>query len=170
MPLPLTVLRVLTTALLLSPIAPAALIAVAPRPAIAQTAQSAKVEADRLLQAGIQAYQAGKTTEALATFQQALLLFRQIGDRVNEWRSLGWMGGIYNRLGQLPKALELQQQALSITQQIGDRSGTGNSLNNIGFIYDRLGQYAKALEFYQQALAISQEIGDRAGSVWHRGS
>ncbi len=149
--------------LLLSVTVMSPMIVVVSLPALAETQLGRKAEAERLLEAGIQAYKAGKTTEALETFQKALLIFRQIGDRRNEWRSLGWMGVVYSRIGQPQKALELQQQSLVITQQIGDRSGEGNTLNNIGLIYDSLGQYQQALEVYQYALAILKQIHDRFG-------
>ena len=132
-------------------------------PAVAQTTQDRKAEAEKLLQLGIQQYQQGKSQAALETFEKAISLFRQFGDRLNEGRSLGWMGFIYSRIGQPQKGLELHQQALIITREIRDRSGEGNSLNNIGGIYSGLGQYPKALEYYQQALAIRKEIGDRSG-------
>jgi hypothetical protein len=76
MPLRSTVLRVLTTVLLLSPAVLLSLTPDALLPVQAQTVQDRKAEADRLLQAGIQAYQAGKTTEALEIFQKLLLISR----------------------------------------------------------------------------------------------
>jgi CHAT domain-containing protein/tetratricopeptide (TPR) repeat protein len=157
------VLQTLTTTLLLFQAVPFVLFADAHLPVHAQTTQNPKTEAERLLETGIQQYQAGQTTEALTTFEKALRGFRQTGDRENEWRSLGWMGLVYSRIGQIQQALELHQQALIIAKAINYRSGEGSTLNNIGGIYHRLGQYPKALEFFQQTLAIRKEIGDRSG-------
>jgi CHAT domain-containing protein/Tfp pilus assembly protein PilF len=132
-------------------------------PAIAQTTQDRKTEARHLFELGIQYYKTDKTAEALEPFQQALVLFRQLGDRDGEGQSLNTIGLIYSRLGQYAKALEFYQQALVLRKQVGDRAGEGTMLNNIGGIYDRLGQYSDALEFYQQALALRKQLGDRVG-------
>ncbi|MDK2411717.1 tetratricopeptide repeat protein [Aphanizomenon sp. 202] len=128
-----------------------------------QTTQNQKDEADRLTEKGTQQYKQGQFQAALATFQQALAIEKEIGDRAGVGSTFNKIGGIYDSLGQYPKALDYYQQALAIIQKIGDRHGIGQSLNNIGGIYDSLGQYPKALDFYQQALAIRKQIGDHAG-------
>jgi CHAT domain-containing protein len=163
MPLHSNVLRVLTTALLISPIAPTALITVVPQPAIAQTAQSAKVESDRLLQKGQEFIGKRQFSTALEAVQQALVLYRKMADQAGEGDALYSLGDIYYDQSQYPRALEFYQQSLVLRQATGDRKKQGVTLNDIGLIYSRLGQYPKALELYQQALAIRKEIGDRSG-------
>jgi tetratricopeptide (TPR) repeat protein len=68
-------------------------------PVLAQTQNDRKAEGDRLFQAGSQAYQAGKTTEALEIFQKALSIFRQTGDHVGESNTLNTIGAIYKAQG-----------------------------------------------------------------------
>ena len=58
-----------------------------------------KTEADRLLQQGIQQYRVSQFREALASWQQALDLYRDIGDRAGESTSLNNIGLTYNKLG-----------------------------------------------------------------------
>jgi tetratricopeptide (TPR) repeat protein len=108
---------------------------------IAQLAEAKEqiLEANRLSQLGIQQFNNGQTQPALETFQQELELRRQLGDRQGELITLGWLGGINQRLGKYQQALQFFQDALEIAQDIGDRSGEGTSLNNIGLIYSRLG-------------------------------
>ena len=158
-----TVLRVLTTAVLLTTTVPLALIVETQSPALAQSAQNSKAEAGQLNQQGMQQLRRAEYRQALESFQKALALSKSVGDRSNQGQSLNNIGGIYDSLGQYAKALEFYQQALAIRKDIGERSGEGQSLNNIGGIYDSLEQYAKALEFYQQALAIRKDIGERSG-------
>ncbi len=108
---------------LLAVASPGSLISTSLLPASAQTTHNRKAEADQLLQQGIQQYRQGKSQEALKTFQAAIALFKQLGDRENEWRALGWIGTVYGRLGQMQKALELHQQALILAREIRYRSG-----------------------------------------------
>jgi len=132
MPLPLNILRVLTTALFLISIAPTALITVVPPTALAQSAQNGKAEAEQLNKQEMQQFQRAEYRQALESFQKALTLFKSVGNRKGEGTTLNNIGFIYDNLGQYPKALEFYQQALAIRKEIGDRPGKGITLNNIG--------------------------------------
>jgi CHAT domain-containing protein/tetratricopeptide (TPR) repeat protein len=131
----------------------------------AQTSQDWTIEADKLLEQGIQQYQRSQYQAAIKFWQQALAIYQQIKDRNGEANSLGNLGSAYNSLGQYPKAIEFHQQSLAIQREIGDRNGEGISLNNLGNAYNYLGQYPKAIEFHEQSLAIQREIGDRNGQA-----
>jgi CHAT domain-containing protein/uncharacterized protein HemY len=133
--------------------------------AMAQTTtnQQRKAEADRLLQQAVQQYRQSQFREALRNLEQALVIYREIGDRKGEGGTLMGIGNVYNNLGEYPKALDFYQQALAIRRQVGDKAGEGGTLNNIGAVYNYLGEYPKALDFYQQALAIRRQVGDKAG-------
>ncbi|WP_374875466.1 CHAT domain-containing protein [Microseira sp. BLCC-F43] len=129
----------------------------------ASSLQDRKAETTRLLQQGQQQFRQSQFREALQTFQQALVIAREIGDKTLTAIALNNIGAVYYYLSQYPKALEFYQQALAIRREAGDKAGEGKTLNNIGSVYDNLSQYPKALEFYQQALAIRREAGDKAG-------
>lgn len=137
----------------------------APLPAQAQTAPDRKAEAERLNDEGIQQYKQGQFREALQKFQEALVIFREIGDRKEEWVMLNNIGKAYNRLSQYPQALEFYQQALAIARERGNRQDEGKTLYNIGDVYDSQSHYSRALEFYQQSLAIRRELGDHKNQV-----
>ena len=120
-------------------------------------AQSLYNEGERLRQLG--------TTEsfqqALDKFQQALLLFRVMGDRNGEADALDSIGRVY---GSRQQALDYLQQALAIWREVGNRRGEAKTLKNIGDRYHFI-QPQQALNYYQQALQISREIGDRSGEA-----
>jgi len=126
-------------------------------------ASDRQAEADRLFQQGIEQYQVSQFREALRSWEQALVIYREIGDRRGEGNALGNLGIAYANLGQYQPAIDLYEQQLVITRQIGDRRGEGNALGNLGIAYANLGQYQPAIDLYEQQLVITRQIGDRRG-------
>jgi len=129
--------------------------------ALAQTQVERKAEADRLLQQGLQQLKISQFQAALQSWQQALIIYRQIKDRQSEGKALGSLGLAYYSLGDYAKAIEYQQQLLAIAREIKDRQSEGKALGSLGLAYLSLGDYAKAIEYQQQLLAIAREIKDR---------
>ncbi len=101
--------------------------------------------------------------KAIDYYEQAIEIYRKIGNRPGEGNSLGNLGLAYDRLGDYRKATERHEHSLVISHEIGDRLGEGASLGNLGNSYIRLGNYRKAIEYHEQCLAISREIGNRLG-------
>ncbi|MGI8504425.1 MAG: CHAT domain-containing protein, partial [Hassallia sp.] len=128
---------------------------------LAQTTDARKAEADRLKEQGIQQAQTSQFEAALKSFQQALIIYREIKDRESEGAALGNLGAAYISLGNYAKGIEYEQQHLAIAREIKDRQGEGSALGNLGLAYLSLGNYAKAIEYEQQWLAIAREIKDR---------
>ncbi|MCT7950221.1 CHAT domain-containing protein [Ancylothrix sp. C2] len=122
-------------------------------------------EAKRLFYLGKEQCDKSRFPEAIASWQQALTIFRKIGNRQGEANSLGSLGNAYNSLGQYQQALDYHQQSLTIAREIGYRQGEANSLGNLGVAYYSLGQFQKAINYHQQSLEISREIGYRQGEA-----
>ncbi|MEP0855558.1 tetratricopeptide repeat protein [Trichocoleus sp. DQ-U1] len=132
----------------------------AAQPALAQTSANRKAEADRLREEGNQQLDTSQFQAALQSYQQALAIYKEIGDKEGEADCLNNLGRAYNNLGQYQKAIEFSQQSLVMAREIGSRQVEAKSLRNLGVAYGSVGQYQKAIEFYQQSLAIAREIGD----------
>jgi CHAT domain-containing protein len=130
---------------------------------LAQTPDARKAEADRLLQQGIQQAQTSQFEAALQSWQQALIIYREIKDHKGEGQALGNLGLAYHFLGNYTKAIEYHQQDLANARDIKDRKGEGDALGNLGIAYRNLGEYAKAIEYQQQRLAIARDIKDPLG-------
>jgi CHAT domain-containing protein/Tfp pilus assembly protein PilF len=120
-------------------------------------------EADRLYQQGKQQTQTSQFQAALQSFEQALIIYRKIGDFRGEGLTLNYLALVENRQGNHLQALDLYQQALAIFSKISDRWNSGTALNNLGRTYISLGRYPEALESYQKALAIRRAVGDKEG-------
>ena len=129
--------------------------------AMAQSAEECKVEADRLLEQGIEQANVSQFREALQSWEQALAIYREIGDRQGEGSALGSLGIAYSSLGQYERAIDFFEQRLAIAREIGNREWEGISLDSLGNAYFSLGQYERAIDFFEQYLAISREIENR---------
>ncbi|MEG4212146.1 tetratricopeptide repeat protein [Microcoleus sp. S13_B4] len=129
--------------------------------ALAQTQAQRKAEAERLLYQGRQQVQTSQFQAAFQSWQQALIIYREIKDRQGERKALGSLGNAYFSLGDYAKAIEYQQQSLAIAREIKNRQSEWEALESLGVAYGNLGDYAKAIEYTQQWLAIAREIKDR---------
>ncbi|MGD1704476.1 tetratricopeptide repeat protein, partial [Dapis sp. BLCC M229] len=111
-------------------------------------------EAEKVFYEGMKLYQertAESRRQAIAKWEEALLLFSQTGNLSREAVTLLGIGSAYDDLGEKQIALNFYQKALPIYRQIGDRGGEATTLNNIGSVYDSLGEKQIALNFYNQA-------------------
>ncbi|MCC3584903.1 MAG: tetratricopeptide repeat protein [Microcoleus sp. PH2017_30_WIL_O_A] len=95
-----------------------------------------KAEADRLLAQGNKQNNISQFLEALQFWEQALTIYREIGDRDGEAGSLCNLGLAYNSLGKYDRAIEFHEQSLEISRQIRYRQGEAASLGNLGLAYD----------------------------------
>jgi tetratricopeptide (TPR) repeat protein len=98
--------------------------------------------------------------------QQALPLFRQVGNKSGEANTLTNFGAVYDDTGQPQRALEFYEQALALFRQVGNKSGEAKTLSNLGAVYRSTDQPQKALEFYEQALALYRQVGNKSGEAY----
>jgi len=82
--------------------------------------------------------------EALRFYQEALALFKQLGNPLGQASTLGNIGNVYFRQGKYEKALRSHQDALAIDKQLGDPLGQANAYTNIGNVYAEQGKYEEA--------------------------
>ncbi len=127
-----------------------------------------RVQAEMALREGIELESqelAESLRRALTKYEEALRLFRVVGDRQGEGAALHCHGLIYYSLGEKQKALDYFNQSLSIRRAVGDRNGEAETLNNIGTVYRSLGANHKAIEHYDQSLLLAVALGNRSGEA-----
>ena len=124
-----------------------------------------RIAAERwMLEASELQSQGGKTAEqTIDKLQQALSVWRELGDQYWAAWSLSSIGVAYYRLSRYEKAIEHTEQALAIHREVKSRAGEAQALNNLGLDYDNLSRYEQAIGYYEQATAIYREVKDRAG-------
>jgi CHAT domain-containing protein/tetratricopeptide (TPR) repeat protein len=127
-------------------------------PLVAQTLnkQDKKTEADRLLKEGIAQYDNMNLGGALGKFEQALLIYQEVGDQTGTGETFYRIGQVYHSKQEYQQALNYYQKAIAIQRDI-DSTGARITLYTIGRIYYKLKDYQQALDYYQQALAVRQK-------------
>jgi len=120
-------------------------------------AEQAFQEADQLFKQGT----AESLRQAITKFEEALPLYRAVGDSRKEAVTLNNIGYIYSALGENQKALDYYNQSLPLIRATGGKAGEAVTLNNIGAIYNASGEKQKALEYLNQALPLSRTTGDK---------
>lgn len=99
--------------------------------------------------------------DALALFEEARLLFAQIGDRRGEADARWGHAFTLGLIGQTPQAIVELQQTVQIRRADGDRLGEGSALNMMADAYRLLGDLDKSLELYAQALSAISGLEHR---------
>ncbi|MEG4222323.1 tetratricopeptide repeat protein, partial [Microcoleus sp. Pol12A6] len=103
---------------------------------VVQTAQTNSNEAaEKAFKEGLQLYQQGTAQakrSAIVKLEEALKLYREVGDNGKQAFSLTALAKIYSDLGEKQKALEYYSQSLPLFRATGDRRGGAHTLTNIG--------------------------------------
>jgi CHAT domain-containing protein/tetratricopeptide (TPR) repeat protein len=98
--------------------------------------------------------------EVLATFQRALQLQRETGDRSWEAVTRHNLGWYLHREGESQQAERILRETLAFFQEHGERVSEAGALVNLGFVDLDLGRLAEAEESFLRAQALFAEIGD----------
>jgi tetratricopeptide (TPR) repeat protein len=113
---------------------------------VATDADRSRVAAERAFMAGMQLQFQG-TAESLARsiekYEEALPLYRALGDRLWEAQALFGLGRGNVALDERRKALNYYNQSLTLYRSLSDRQMEVAALTNIGLIYHNLGAVAE---------------------------
>ena len=103
-----------------------------------------------------------KPEEVLRNEEQALTIWRQIGQKRGLAFSLNEMARAQASLGKNKEALANFQEALQIRREIGDKRGLGDTLIDMGNFSDDRGDHDQALKMYKEALQLERDIGNES--------
>lgn len=101
--------------------------------------------------------------QVIARYEEALVLFRDLGDLRGQGYSLSGMGRAYKSQKLLAPALQHLNEALAKLQEAGDTAGQSFVLNETGAAHRDLGDLLDAVESYSTALPLRTALGDRNG-------
>ena len=101
-----------------------------------------------------------KPEESVRNEEQALTIWRSIGQKRGLALSLNEIASAQASLGKNKDALASYQEALDIRREIGDRRGLGDTLIDLGNFYDAGGDHEQALTNYKEALQLERDLGN----------
>ncbi|MCW8925517.1 MAG: tetratricopeptide repeat protein, partial [Xanthomonadales bacterium] len=113
----------------------------------------------------------GNFDEARVHLDQALVLKRALGDRLQQGKTLNVLGLLEWDLGNFEQAIERFSEASAIGKELGNLKLQGATLNNVSMVYDELGDYRKSLRQYEEVLDIYSDVdfprgkGDTLGNI-----
>jgi tetratricopeptide (TPR) repeat protein len=102
---------------------------------------------------------------AATTLWQALVLYRQLGDRQGQANVLHTLGIVQYVTGDYEAATTTLGQALDLSRQLGNRRGQADATVILGDLRYLTGDYAAAATTAGQALSLYQQLGNRRGQA-----
>jgi tetratricopeptide (TPR) repeat protein len=100
----------------------------------------------------------GENPDAARDLEQALGIFRDLGDRRGEASALAYLGVVRRLTSKYPDAARDLKQALGIFRDLGDRGGEAEVLNETGALHRVTGDLARAEGCHEQALKLAHSI------------
>jgi eukaryotic-like serine/threonine-protein kinase len=107
----------------------------------------------------------GDLKQALALYEQALVLARQTGDRKATARELANIGLIYVQQGDFTTGKKFYGGALEAFQDVGDKHAMAVVVGNTGDILHAEGHLGDALAEYKDALMLAREVGHKSSEA-----
>jgi tetratricopeptide (TPR) repeat protein len=95
---------------------------------------------------------------AAALYEESLVIFRELGNRIGIARSLRNLGLVAHHQGDLASAAALHEEALALRRELGDRYGVAQSLSNLGLVAYAQGNLARAATLLGEGMALTREL------------
>jgi tetratricopeptide (TPR) repeat protein len=92
--------------------------------------------------------------------EQALHIYRELGNRRGESQALVNLGYFFYGLGDYDQARAYCEQARQVHRELGNRQGECYALNNLGLACACQGDYAQAKAYLEQSLDIGRAIDE----------
>jgi len=103
---------------------------------------------------------------ALRLHQEALDIYRELGDKVGIVKQLSSVGLQSHFQGDYAAARSWFDQCLHVCRELGDRSEIAGALSNLAEAVNAQGDHTQARSLLEEALSISRELEDWIGVAW----
>jgi CHAT domain-containing protein len=103
--------------------------------------------------------------KAIAKYEEALALWRKLGEHKGEMRALTFLTTRYNQIGEPQAAFEYARQGIQIAQTLGDRYQEANLTIALGIHYKKSGDNQKALDTFNHARQLFKNLSARYGDA-----
>jgi tetratricopeptide (TPR) repeat protein len=122
-----------------------------------------RTEADRLVRLGEQQQRAGFPDKAIASWLQALELYRVVKEIEAQATVYEALAEAYSRTGRFAEAEDAFRRRLAIARDLQDFRGQVYGFNNVGAILLRRGSISEAQKAFSDGLKVARDIRFRAG-------
>jgi tetratricopeptide (TPR) repeat protein len=112
---------------------------------------------------GVLATEQGDYAAGRAAYEEALSLWRTLGDRGRIAGTLNNLSAVLCHQGELASARALQEECLLVFRELGDPFHTSTALGTLAGIVRDEGDHQTALAILEETLAIKRAIGDLHG-------
>jgi CHAT domain-containing protein len=103
----------------------------------------------------------GDPSEAIADGNEALRIFRELGDQVSEARAQNALGNAFLLEGSYDASETAFEEALRLARAHGEKLGESFVLNNLSMVHAGQGDYATAVLDGEASLKIKRAIGSK---------
>lgn len=117
--------------------------------------------ADALRWAGVLAMSQADYPAARALQQEALAMYRALGDRLGIARVLNNLGLVAVELEDHAAAQSLFEESMTLRRELGDQQGISFVLCNLRMVAHLRGRHGDAQARYEEALDLQRMLGDR---------
>jgi len=104
--------------------------------------------------------------EATVAEQEALSIYRELGDLRGVVGQLNNLGVNYRFVGDYARALACLEESVSVCRQLGDRAAVASALSNLADVHRRQGHHAAARAALREAHELFGQAGYAAGQAW----
>ena len=123
------------------------------------------VEGMLLVHSGIKFKSDFDYSQAKDCFERALAIWKEIGNKREEGRTLSLLGNLFKALEEYKHSKLLYERALVILEEAEDLHELGEALGCFGQVCRILGEYEKAKSLHKRALAISVRLKKKDGEI-----
>ena len=102
----------------------------------------------------------GERAQSGRCHEEALALYREIGDSFGTGASLMNLGVFWREEGDLPRARRLMEEAASVHRTSGDVSAIAHTLGQLGLLALAEGDLERAAGLCEEGLALAREAGN----------
>jgi len=119
-----------------------------------------------LITAAALARHQGDFAAAVFMLEQAVAVWRLLGDRYGLAVALSELALAEREQGGYARAISLLEESLALFRAVGDRHGVACSLDRLGTVAHAAGDYALAQARYEEALGAVREAGNEPLLAW----
>jgi non-specific serine/threonine protein kinase len=123
-----------------------------------ESAVSPVARARLLVGMALLTFEIGDQVEAMAV-ENALNVFRELGDRDEVEASLRLLGMIENERGEFDRATAVLDEAVALASQSGDSIREAEALRQRGYVEVRRGDYGRGIPYLQRSLELLGQTG-----------